>query len=91
MWGATVEVADLPEVEGNSVLLHQLFQNLVGNALTYGKPDVPPQIEVWSEVDSRQGLWRISIADNGIGFEQSRAERIFEPFARLVHSQEFAG
>jgi len=89
--GASVVLGDAPEVRGNPVLLHQLFQNLIGNALKYRKPDVPPKVELRCEQDEQQGWCSISVVDNGIGFDSSRADRIFEPFHRLVTAREIEG
>ena len=89
--GGTVEIADLPCVRGNAVLLHQLFQNLVGNAVKYRRPEVPPHIEVLCEMDAGEGQCRVSVTDNGIGFDPAAADRLFEPFERLVPRSHFRG
>lgn len=89
--GGTVEVADLPNVMGNAVLLHQLFHNLLGNALKYRRPDVAPHVEVSCELDALEGQCRVSVKDNGIGFDPSAADLIFEPFHRLVNRKQFPG
>ncbi len=84
-----VEVATLSKVEGDPIQLRELLQNLVSNALKYHRPDVEPVVKV----SSRQLPDRveISVEDNGIGFEQEDAERIFQPFQRLVGRTEFEG
>ena len=58
-----------------------VFQNLLSNALKYRKPDEPPRIHIDSE--RRNGHWVMSVRDNGIGFDQDQAERIFGLFKRL--------
>lgn len=86
----TVKVIDpLPEVDADPMQLHQLLQNLVGNALKYRRPDVPPEVRV-SCVESPLG-WTIRVDDNGIGFSQDQAERIFAPFQRLHGRGEYDG
>lgn len=71
---------DLPEVLGNEVLLTQLYQNLIGNALKH-IPDVSAVIRVThDEVDGRSVF---GVADNGAGVAEEDRDRIFESFARV--------
>ncbi|MCP3939781.1 MAG: response regulator [Actinomycetia bacterium] len=88
---AQMTTEPLPAITGNAPLLRQLFQNLVGNALKYHRPDVAPEIQVACEIDILSGFAEISIIDNGIGFDESLAASIFEPFRRLVPTSEFEG
>ncbi len=84
-----VEIATLSNVEGDPIQLRELVQNLVSNALKYHRPDAEPIVKI----SSRQlpdGV-EISVEDNGIGFEQGDAERIFQPFQRLVGRTEYEG
>jgi hypothetical protein len=70
------------------VLLSQLFYNLINNALKFARPGVPPVINIAAAPlpgDDRYTC--ITVEDNGIGFSNSEAERIFQTFTRL-HSQE---
>jgi signal transduction histidine kinase len=62
--------------------MRQLFQNLIGNALKFHKPDERPMVHVRSGSDTDSGC-QIVIEDNGIGFEEQYLERIFAPFQRL--------
>ncbi|GHD56540.1 hypothetical protein GCM10017083_36670 [Thalassobaculum fulvum] len=84
--GAVISAEELPVVEGDAARLHQVFQNLLSNALKYRSPHRPLRISITAErraaVPGRDECV-ISIADNGIGFEQAFAEAIFEPFKRL--------
>ena len=79
--GAAIICGELPAVEGDRVELVQLFQNLLSNAIKYRRPDTAPVIRVNAE--HNPPLWTISVADNGIGFDQSYAEQIFVLFRRL--------
>jgi signal transduction histidine kinase len=79
--GAAITCGDLPAVEGDRVELVQLFQNLLSNAIKYRRPDAAPQIHVSAEQSPTH--WTVSVADNGIGFEQSYAQQIFVLFRRL--------
>lgn len=84
----TVEVGDLPVVEGDSTQMRQLFQNLIGNALKFNREGVAPMVKIRSEIfrDRRKkggAFCRIVVEDNGIGFDEAYAERIFGVFQRL--------
>jgi PAS domain S-box-containing protein len=89
-----VEAGDLPVIEGDALQMHQLMQNLIGNAVKYCKPDQPPQIRIWSQgIESRDDgpQVQICVQDNGIGFDEKFIERIFQPFQRLHGRSEYEG
>jgi PAS domain S-box-containing protein len=86
--GAVVDVKPLPEVMADEVQLMQLFQNLIGNAIKFRKPDAAPQISVTAVLADRE--WVFSVADDGIGMEPSRQD-IFEIFRRLHTAQAYPG
>ncbi len=86
--GAEITAGELPTVKGDATQLTQVFQNLLSNALKYSKPDRALRIHVSAERWARS--WVISVRDNGIGFEQKHADRIFELFKRL-HRDEYPG
>ena len=86
--GAIVEVKALPEVVADEVQLMQLFQNLIGNAIKFRKPDATPHISVAAAEEN--GEWVFSVADDGIGMEPSRQD-IFEIFRRLHTAQAYPG
>lgn len=99
---AVVNVGQLPTLSVNPRLIIPLFNNLIGNALKYSKPDVAPLIKVHSLLDSAQHdekdkapevttYCRIYVEDNGIGFEQKHAEQIFGMFQRLHGNSAFEG
>ncbi len=78
----------LPTVHGEEGQLAHVFQNLLANALKYRRPDEAPRVHVSAE---RQGKdWVVSVRDNGIGFEQQYAEKVFGLFKRL-HRDEYPG
>ena len=85
---ATLNVAPLPVVRGETSQWAHVFQNLLSNSLKYRHADVPPKIDVSARRDGAN--WVISFQDNGIGFEPQYAQRIFGLFKRL-HKDEFSG
>jgi signal transduction histidine kinase len=98
--GGSVEIKDLPTIDADPLQMRQLFQNLVGNALKFHRPGVPPVIKIAGEVlkdnengrsDAAEDMFRLSVEDNGIGFEEKYLDRIFTPFQRLHGRMEFEG
>ncbi|HYE07554.1 MAG TPA: ATP-binding protein [Planctomycetota bacterium] len=87
--GGSVTHDALPAVFGDRAQLVRLFQNLIGNAVKYRRPDVAPQVHV--SADRRNGMVEVSIRDNGIGIKEPDRRRIFEPFTRLHTRKECAG
>lgn len=93
---ADVDVSSaMPVVEADPVQMHQLFQNLVGNAVKFRKPGEAAHVWVWAETalhpQSGIEMARIYVRDSGIGFDNKYAERIFSPFERLHAKQQYAG
>lgn len=90
---AVIKRSPLPVVEGASVLIHQLFYNLINNALKFSKADRPPLIAYYHSIISKDGVdyIEITIADNGIGLEQQYAEQIFNAFSRLHGKDQYEG
>lgn len=86
--GAVITTDLLPSLQAPTIQLHQLFFNLISNALRYRKKDQPPRIHISCVED--QGYWGFSVADNGVGIHPDYHERIFELFQRL-HSREKSG
>ncbi len=86
--GAVVTHDSLPTVIAEELPLTLLFQNLIGNAIKYRRPEAPPRIHLSSQGD--HAGWRISVTDNGIGIETEHLEKIFAPFKRL-HGREVPG
>ncbi len=100
--GAEIEVSPLPSVKVVSFQMHQLFTNLFSNAMKFRRNDVPLKITVSAELVSgtdipasdsspHQQFYHISFKDNGIGFDQQYALRIFDIFQRLHGQVEYEG
>ena len=92
--GATVTVEDLPIIEADPHQMRQLFQNLISNALRFHGEE-PSAIKIYSQPaeSTNQGpeRWQIYVEDNGIGFDQEYAERIFSLFTRLHGKSAYEG
>jgi len=99
---AHIESAQLPVLKVIPFQIQQLFQNLLGNSLKYSKPIVDQIIKIECErinakdysilkVASDNLYYKITVTDNGLGFEQQYAEQIFTIFKRLHTSAEYPG
>ena len=86
--GAVVTYENLPEVYMGESHLHQVLQNLIGNALKY-RDSKPPRIHV--SAVGRGASWCFAVADNGIGIEPQFKEKIFGVFKRLHHDRSYSG
>ncbi|GMT41946.1 MAG: hypothetical protein IEMM0002_0357 [bacterium] len=84
----TVKWDTLPTVTGDCSHLSRVMQNLVGNALKFHKKE-PPVVNVSAQREN--GMWAITIADNGIGMEPQYLDQIFMPFKRLHGKGTFEG
>jgi signal transduction histidine kinase len=99
--GGRVQLNPLPTVEAEPVQMRQLLQNLIGNALKFRQPEVPPVVQVSSRMlaagearpdESQAGeVCELQVADNGIGFDEKYLDRIFTPFQRLHSRNDYEG
>lgn len=102
---AKVTVDSMPDIDGEPTQLRQLFQNIIGNAVKFTPDDRIPEVKIQGSMvkgsylekqydfsaSPTKHFVKIDIIDNGIGFEQKYAERIFNLFERLHGRQEFRG
>jgi PAS domain S-box-containing protein len=99
-----ISLGALPEVQGDTTQLSQLFLNLISNAIKFRRPDTPSSIDIKSKLIYQYQLpagvrptrssnmyHQIDVKDNGVGFEQQYAERIFQLFQRLHGRSEYSG
>ena len=102
-----VHVGELPTIEADPLQMRQLFQNLIGNALKFHRPELAPIINISQvRVESSESIVRalrdassrnssnfvkLQIKDNGIGFDEKYLDRIFTPFQRLHGRLEYEG
>ncbi|WP_436735811.1 sensor histidine kinase [Streptomyces sp. BBFR102] len=87
---AVVRDAPLPEVSGDPTTLAMLWQNLLGNALKFRRPDVPSRIVV-DCVREDDETWHLSVTDNGIGVAPEFSEKVFVIFQRLHAKDAYGG
>lgn len=85
---AVIHAGRLPRVRGDSRQLAHVFQNLISNSIKYRKKTEPPRIDISAR--ECEGEWITAVHDNGIGFDQQYADRIFGLFKRL-HKDEYPG
>lgn len=76
-------------IKAHKILLVQLFQNLIQNAIKYRKDDVAPKIKI--EAQKGKSDITISISDNGIGIDEKYAKKIFDVFQRLHGDEQYEG
>src|SRR5208337_421491 len=91
-----VEVGTLPVIEAEPLQMRQLLQNLIGNALKFRRPEEPPVVKVEAQSipdpdTPKKQLCRLTVSDNGIGFEEKYLDRIFNVFQRLHTRNEYEG
>jgi signal transduction histidine kinase len=99
---ATLEASPLPEISAVPFQVKQLMTNLIGNALKYTHPGTSPHISITGSIVkgnevpapnaiAEQLYIKVSVADNGIGFEQKYSTKIFELFQRLHSKDVYSG
>jgi PAS domain S-box-containing protein len=86
----TVKLGPMITIDADGVQMQQVLQNLIGNALKFHRPGVPPEIEV-SALATTDDRCEIRVQDNGIGFDEKYLDRIFTLFERLHGEQEYGG
>lgn len=90
--GGRIDISPLPTVWADSTHMRQLFQNLIGNALKFHRPDVAPHVKVYAKpLLATDTMHTIYFEDNGIGFEEKYLDRIFSVFQRLHGKEEYEG
>ena len=100
--GGRVEVGKLPTIQADPLQMRQLLQNLIGNALKFRRPEEAPVVKIEGRYVARHGrregkgspageMCRITVEDNGIGFDPRHQERIFGIFQRLHPREVYEG
>jgi len=93
---ASVEVGEMPVLEIEASMVHQVFENLIENAVKYRHANRAPVIDIAAEPlrvdeDEPRTWWRISVSDNGIGIDPDRYGDVFSMFSRLEVSNDRPG
>lgn len=88
--GGTIKIGAMHHLTADRVQVRQLLQNIFSNALKYRKENEPPVVTIESRILDN-GFCEISVADNGIGFDEQDLGRIFHPFERLRGSDRYEG
>jgi two-component system sensor kinase FixL len=95
-----VEVGKLPQIQADSLQIRQLFQNLIGNALKFRREDEAPVVKIHGRIlpeksqlgrGPKEKQCRITVEDNGIGFDEKYVEKIFDVFQRLHPRDRYTG
>lgn len=84
-----VDMANLPTVQADPVLMQQVWQNLIDNALKFSSKTHNPEILIDCRLIDRG--WEFSVQDNGQGFDMRYSDKLFKVFERLHHKRDFEG
>ena len=84
-----IDIADLPPVQADPVVIRQVWCNLIGNALKYSAKRATPKISVSGRIEYGEAIYQVE--DNGAGFDMRYADKHFGVFQRLHRSEEFSG
>lgn len=94
--------SSLPVLEGDREQYRRLFHELFTNSLRFRKKDETPRVEIYASplsteekkafgLDGGKAYFQLTVSDNGIGFRQEDAEKIFKPFVQLQGKSAFGG
>jgi PAS domain S-box-containing protein len=86
---ARISIGELPPAAGDAVVVRQVWQNLIGNALKFSRHAAQPTIEI--EGARRGAMVEYLVRDNGAGFDGAYADKLFGVFQRLHTTSEFEG
>lgn len=81
----------LPHVRAHPAYLTQCVSNLLGNAVKFVRPGVPPQVTIWAEPEDETDRVRVCFEDNGIGIAPEHFKSIFEIFGRVNPGSRYEG
>jgi len=84
-----LELGSLHPIYGEKTLLHQLFANLINNAIKFSSKKESTYLNIYSDLDNTNTIYYIK--DNGIGIQEEELVEIFSMFKRLSNAQNFEG
>ncbi len=98
-FGGKVDVGELPVIDADPTQMQQLLQNLISNALKFQRKGEAPVIRINCAITQEEEMLprdctatcHLRVSDNGIGFDNKYAQRIFRPFERLHGQHEYEG
>jgi light-regulated signal transduction histidine kinase (bacteriophytochrome) len=85
----SIDIGDLPPALADSTVMHQVWCNLIGNALKYSSKRPGPRVTVSGRIEGQEAIYQVE--DNGAGFDMAYADKLFGVFQRLHKAQDFAG
>jgi PAS domain S-box-containing protein len=90
---ANLTCGDLPKIMADAAQMELLMQNLIDNSFKYRRAGVPLEVNLSAERrdEPDRAMWEFALRDNGIGFDNTYAERIFELFRRLHSADKYEG
>ncbi|KAB7766500.1 ATP-binding protein [Xanthomonas maliensis] len=83
------EIADLPQVEVDPVMMRLVWQNLLTNAIKFTRDTAEPRIEIFHTRTAQHDVFHVR--DNGCGFDMRYVGKLFGVFQRLHHADEYEG
>lgn len=88
-----IEKEKLPFIQGSTVLVYQLFYNLITNSFKFSKKDLKTVVSISSSIVKKNGVQfvKIAVKDNGIGFQPKYIPQLFNAFSRLHSKDKFEG
>jgi len=92
--GGRIDQEPLPVVEGDRIQIRELFFQLIDNGLKFPQPGSKPMVRIFVESAPPSGgelYHRIAVEDNGIGFDERYADRIFVPLEKIHTASEYGG
>ena len=84
-----MKIKKLPPAQGDRSLVHQVYVNLISNAIKFSRAEEVPIIEIDAKYDDGGVVY--SVKDNGVGFDMQYADKLFAVFQRLHRTKDFDG
>jgi len=84
-----IDIASLPAIAGDAMVMQQVWCNLIGNALKYSSKRPQPVVTISGRVEAQEAIYQVE--DNGAGFDMRYADKLFGVFQRLHRTDEFSG
>jgi chemotaxis family two-component system sensor kinase Cph1 len=84
-----ITIGECPEVLADKTMLHQVFLNIINNAVKYSSHQDEPKVEIWGTVEGQTVVYKI--LDNGIGIPEEEKHKMFKIFNRMDNAKKFKG